>query len=381
METADKTQADTLRATEHVRRLSWPHFVRHAAVTVVQRVSWGKILLFTISLFLFILAITCMKEGAAVLSPLVKEHFSINNIANSMGFGWLFAYLIMSGSPVAASALTFLDAGIIDPLSTYAMITGSRLGASLLVLIIGFIYIVRGKSRSSSLEMGLLSLTVTGSIYLVGLFIGLTILKFGILDNVQVQSGMLLNSIADLILDPILTWLKDLLPSWSLFLVGLGLIMFSFSMFDRCLPEMTLKESQLGQMSRLIYRPWVMFLLGIAVTLISMSVSVSLAILVPLSQRHFVRRENVIPYIMGANISTFIDTLFAAVLLKDPIAFTVVLTNMVSIAIVSVIVLLTMYRRYEQSMLRLSALIMHNRRNMVFFVIIILALPVFLLLI
>ena len=62
-------------------------------------------------------------------------------------------------------------------------------------------------------------------------------------------------------------------------------------------------------MARILYRPVVTFLLGALVTLLTMSVSLSLSILVPLSMRGYVRRENVIPYVMGANITTFIDTL------------------------------------------------------------------------
>jgi len=379
MEMADSPQVDALAPADEVAQLPALRHISKAADFVVRRVSWSKIALFGLSLFLFILAINCMKEGAYDLGPLVRDRFTVTNAANSMGFGWLFAYVIMSGSPVAASALTFLEAGIIDQLGAYSMITGSRLGASLLVLLIGFIYVLRGRSRVTSLDMGLLCLTITGSTYLIGLFLGLGILHFGMLDGVQVTSGTLLNSIINLVFEPIIAFLLSFLPSWSLFLVGLGIILISFSSFDRCLPEMTLKESQLGHVSRLIYRPWVMFLLGMTITMISMSVSVSLAILVPLSQRHFVRRENVIPYIMGANITTFIDTLFAAVLLNDPKAFTVVLANMVSIAIVSIIILTTMYRRYEQLMLRFTASIMQNDRNLIFFVVVIILIPLLLL--
>ena len=274
-----------------------------------ERIAWHKVGIFVISLFLFILAITLMKEGARDLGPLVRDRFGVSNPANSLGFGWLFAYVIMSGSPVAAVALTFFDAGIINELSAFTMITGSRLGASFIVLFIGFIYVLRGRNRANSLGMGLLSLVVTATTYLVGMVIGLFLLNSRVLHAFQPQSGAILNSVIDRIFDPIAAFFLSFLPSWGLFLVGLGIIMLSFNLFDKCLPEMALKESQVGRMSRLIYRPWVMFLLGSLITLISMSVSVSLSILVPLSQRGFVRRENVIPYIMGANITTFIDTL------------------------------------------------------------------------
>ena len=345
--------------------------------TLLRRL--GKGLLFLFSLFLFILAIALMKEGARELAPLVRDRFHVTNPINSLGFGWLFAYVVMSGSPVAAAALTFFDAGVIDQLGTFTMITGSRLGASFIVLFVGFIYVLRGRNKATSLSMGLLSLIVTGSTYLVGLGVGILLLSGGLLHAFQLQSGALLTSITDLIFDPITTFFLTLLPRWSLFLVGFGIIILSFNLFDKCLPQMSLKESQVGRMSRLVYQPWVMFLLGATITLVSMSVSVSLSILVPMSQRGFVRRENVIPYIMGANITTFVDTLLAAVLLNNPAAFTVVLAEMLSITIVSLIILALFYRYFQKSMLDLVNGIMENNRNLVIFMMTILIVPIILL--
>lgn len=339
----------------------------------------GKVALFVVSLFLFILALSLMKEGARGLSGLVRDSFSVTNTANSLGFGWLFAYLIMSGSPVAAAALTFFDAGVLDQLGAFTMITGSRLGASFIVLFLGFVYVLRGRNRANSLAMGLLSLTVTGTTYLVGLVIGATILHTGVLDGVQLSSGAILSSITDLISDPIVGLFSSFLPRWALFLVGLGISVASFSLFDRCLPQMTIRESHFGRVSRLVYRPWVMFLLGAAVTMISMSVSVSLSILVPLSTRGFVRRENVVPYIMGANITTFVDTLLAAVLLNNPPAFTIVLVEMVSITLVSVAILALFYRQYERSMLSFVGSVTASNRNLATFMLLILVVPIILL--
>lgn len=340
-----------------------------------QYVHLGKVALFVTSLFLFILAIIIMKNGAGSLAPLVRDRLAVDGPANSLGFGWLFAYIIMSGSPVAAAALTFFDAGVTNRLGAFAMIIGSRLGASFIVLFLGFLYVLRGRDRSTSLSMGLLSLTVTGSTNLVALFIGIGILQAGTLDWVQFRSGMLLGSIIDWIFDPVASVFIGFLPGWSLFPVGLGIIMLSFNFFDRCLPQMTIKESQVGRMSRLVYRPWVMFILGALITLISMSVSISLSILVPLSNRGFVRRENVIPYIMGANITTFIDTLLAAVLIDTSSAFTVILVAMVSITVVSVVILATTYRVYERGMLKAVNWVTISNRNLVVFMVIIFVVP------
>jgi len=332
-----------------------------------QHISWPKIGLFILSLYLFILALTLMKDGARGLAPVVQDRFDLNNAFNTMGFGWLFAYLVMSGSPVAASALTFLDAGIITPVQTFTMIIGSRMGASFIILFIGFIYVLRGRNRSTSLSMGLLSFTVTGTLQIGSVIIGTLLLLSGVLGRFELGGSAAVTSITDALIEPVSGLFKGFLPTWALFLVGLGIILVTFNLFDRCLPEMTIKESQVGRMSRLVYNPMIMFLLGSAVTLVSMSVSVSLSILVPLSHRGFVRRENVIPYIMGANITTFIDTLLAAVLLNNHAAVSVVLAEMIGVAVSAMIILVLFFRRYERLALSFVQWVTERNVNLALF--------------
>ncbi len=336
----------------------------------------AKILLFFISLTFFILAILLMKEGAQSYSSFIRDSLKVDNPINSLGFGWLFAYLIMSGSPVAAAALTFFNSGVIDKLSAFTMITGSRMGASFIVLFIGFIYVLRGRDRGTNLGMGLLALVVTGSTYFVALALGCTILRAGTLDSIHLDSNILVQSLMDSLFSPIISGIDHYFPAWSLFIIGFIIILLSFNLFDRCLPQIAIKESRVGRVSRIVYQPWVMFLLGAGITLISMSVSVSLSILVPLSNRGFIRRENVVPYIMGANVTTFIDTLFAALLLDNPYAFTIVLTSMVSIAVVSIGLLFISFHRYERAVLGLVDWVIAKKHNMLIFMLIIFAIPI-----
>ena len=59
----------------------------NSARSVLSRISFRKIGLFMISLILFILALTLMKEGARGLTPLVEGRFAIQSPANALGFG------------------------------------------------------------------------------------------------------------------------------------------------------------------------------------------------------------------------------------------------------------------------------------------------------
>src|SRR5687767_2284306 len=63
------------------------------------------------AIWLFIAALAVMKTGAKALAPTLQGSFLTDSLPSTLGFGWLSAMLVMSGSPIAASALTLLDGG------------------------------------------------------------------------------------------------------------------------------------------------------------------------------------------------------------------------------------------------------------------------------
>jgi Na+/phosphate symporter len=352
-------------------------WLRAASVRQLLGVSY-RFGMFAISLGFFIFALILLKEGARQLGPLVRNVLDVNNSINALGFGWLFAYAVMSGSPVATITLTLLDVQTLTRPEAFAMITGSRLGASFIVLFIGFIYWLRGGERKASMSTGLLSLLVTQSTYLPALALGSYILKWGWLDSWQVASAVQFTSFIDAIFDPVITLLIAWVPRWVIFGLGFAVLMVSFSLMDRALPKVHLEESRFRGMARILYRPIFTFLLGAAITTLTMSVSLSLSILVPLSMRGYVRRENVIPYVMGANITTFIDTLMAAVLLGNPAAFSVVLVSMLTIAVISLVIILFFFRSYERLILGVANRLLSHRKWLAAYMFVIFAVPILL---
>ncbi len=347
----------------------------------LRRTNWRKVGTFLLALFLFILSIQLLKSGAKALAPFVREGLAVQNAFNALGFGWLFAYLVLSGSPVAATALTFLDAGAIDRLGAFAMIAGSRFGASFIVLALGFVYSMRGHERKGSLAMGLLSLVVTATVQAPALAAGWWLLQNHAFEWMRPASNTSLASAFNLLFTPFVALAESYLPPSAVFLLGFGVLWYSLNLIDNALPDMKLKESAFGGMARMLYRPIVTFALGLIITSLTMSVSVSLSVLVPLSARGYIRRENVIPYIMGANITTFIDTLVAALLLDNPQAFSVVLAQMVSVGFVSLSFLVVGYRHYERAVLRAVETIGASRRNLALFLVLIFGVPIVLMLV
>jgi putative Mn2+ efflux pump MntP len=239
---------------------------------------------------------------------------------------------------------------------------------------------LRGKKRDIRLGVGLTSLLVTQTIYPVVLFVGFYMLGRGWLDPWQFSTQMGAGSILDKILSPLVSLMKEWMPTWLLFPIGFLMMVGSLALFDRAIPELNLQKTDLGMINHLLYRPVVTFLMGAAMTSLTMSVSVSLSLLVPLSVRGFVRRENVIPYILGANITTFVDTLIAAALLSNPAGVTVVLVQMISVTVVSGIILITSYRFYVRTIESLVKIIGKRRINLMVYLGLILGVPFLLLL-
>jgi Na+/phosphate symporter len=351
-----------------------------------RRYRHAQQILFAIAgILVFILALWLLKRGASGLQPLM-EHLQVSGIANTLGFGWLMAYVVLSGSPVATIALTLFGSNLLSGVETFAMITGSRLGASFIVLFVGLIYWLRGKQRGSSISIGILSLLVTATVYLPAMALGYFVLDGHWLDRVHVGHAGQMASLLETIYDPIVSLLADRwhLPNAVIFVLGVGTLLAAFKIFDQALPEIDPNSSRFNRITELVYRPVFMVLLGAGITSITLSVSVSLSLLVPLAVKGYVRRENIIPYIMGANVTTFIDTLLAAMLIPtppgQPSAFLIVLTEILSVAAISFVALALSYSLYQRTIERVLELILHDNRTLAVFIGSILVVPIILLL-
>jgi Na+/phosphate symporter len=85
----------------------------------------------------------------------------------------------------------------------------------------------------------------------------------------------------------------------------------AFKAFDAALPQVDSERLE-PRADAWYTKPWAMFLVGCGVALLTLSVSVAITVLVPLVAKGYLKREDRLPYIAGANITTLADTLVAA---------------------------------------------------------------------
>ena len=336
----------------------------------------SKVLFFLAALFLFILAIQLMKEGAGAIGPRLAGSGVFDNAIQTLGLGWLGAYLVLSGSPIAIIALALDSHNALTELQTFTMISGSRLGASFIVLLVGFLYALRATNRRESLGMGVLALSVSGLVYIPAMLFGYAILKSGFLEGINWSASSDVQSVIDAGWGWAQNLIESALPVPLLFPAGLAVILVSFKLLDRVLPSID-SEKHAGAKAHWLKRPWSMFFLGCLACLLTLSVSVAITVLVPLAARGYVDRKEAIPYIMGANVTTLADTLLAAMLLPDGAGSVhVVLSLAIAVSIVTVLLLAFAYRPVQRGIMAIDEWVVGTNVRLWLFVGVLFVVPI-----
>jgi hypothetical protein len=329
-----------------------------------------RLVFLVVGLGLFVTALGLMKAGAAALVPTLEGSVFTDNAWSALGLGWLGACVVLSGSPVAASSLTLLDGGAIDRTQSFAMLTGSRLGAAFVVLVVGGVYAVRHRGATGGprapLSIGILSLLMTMVAYVPGALVGFALLRNGALDRLDIGTSPSLTSATDALFGWAVDLAKDVLPSWALFPAGLAVLLLGFSAFDRVLPQLGERDGEGPPAWH--DRTWPMFFAGCGVCLLTLSVSVALTVLVPLVAKGYLRRANTLPYIAGANITTLADTLVAAILIGNQDAVRVVVAVTLAVSVWTVLVLATAYPMVRAGLLGIARAVLGSRRRLAGFV-------------
>jgi hypothetical protein len=106
-----------------------------------------------------------------------------------------------------------------------------------------------------------------------------------------------------------------------------------------------------------------------------MSVSVALTVLVPLVSRGRVRRESILPYIFGANITTLGDTMVAAFALDSPGAVRLVLAEIIATTLISVVLLAFFYAQTRRAVWAVQAWVVDSPVRLVGFTVCLFLVP------
>jgi sodium-dependent phosphate cotransporter len=298
--------------------------------------------------------------------------------SSALGLGWLGAYALANGSVVAALALSLFGSGLLSASQLFVLIAGSRLGAAGVVVLVGLLdYLQEGPDGlRDAVSMGLLAFLVTHSVYLPVTLIGAV--RPLPPDTVSLGSGDWLTALRIAPGFPsVADGITALVGAAPAFLLALGVLLGSLRLFD-----WLLNRIDTTMLRRRVFvhfeHVWLAFAVGLAVTVVTTSIAFSLGVIVPLYNRGYVTRDQLVPYVLGANLGTLFDTLVVAVVLRTPTGVATVL-HLLGLSTLVTLVALLAHDRYARAIGAVDDLLVTDRRAFVAFAAALLLVPIALL--
>jgi sodium-dependent phosphate cotransporter len=302
------------------------------------------------AVLLFLFAVKLLGTATSAAAPALERAFFLVLVsdASALGLGWLGAYVLGNGSVVAALSLSLYTVDVVAPPQLFLMVSGSRLGAAAIVVVIGALDYAQKEhySLQESVRMGLLTFLLTLSIYLPTTVLGYVALPHVLATfravGRQRSLGLRPLPVVDAAAAAVTTSLG---PTLS-FLLAVTALLGSLKLFDRLLANV-----DTATLSRRFFvhleRVWLSFAIGLLVTTVTTSVAFSLGVIVPLYNRGYVERDELVPYVLGANLGTLLDTLMVAVVLGSRVgtAVVVVLMAVATLVTLAALVAIDDYRR------------------------------------
>ncbi|NMJ77282.1 sodium:phosphate symporter [Nanohaloarchaea archaeon] len=323
-----------------------------------------RLLLATGSIFLFVFGLQLLGDSttavAEILRGVVKK--LVTGDISSLGAGWILAYLVLNGATSAAIGIAFLQSGIIDTLNTFMFISGSRLGATFIVVFIGILEYLQGKNDDirDSCSIGLLQFLTTYAIYIPAIVLGYISLSTFELSFLRVSAPAAFNYGLELIFGPFTSILSNVLPPTLLFLVSILTLVVSLRLFDRSFKGISEESFKSKYVRFRLTDKWAAFAAGSAITLVTTSVALSVGIIVPLYNRGYFMRREIIPYLMGANLTTMISSIMAAAVIESAGAMKATLVLTIAVLSVTAVALILYDRFYQMIQKTFNTVMLNN---------------------
>ncbi len=277
---------------------------------------------------LLVASVRGLAHAAHLLEPRLVDLLPllIGDPAAALGAGWLATFMVLNGSIAAVVGLVLHDAGVVTSAGLLLVVLGSRMGASSMVLAMDLLSRLRRRPEpGAKTSLGMLSFLVTLSIY--GPVAAVAVAIAGAQGLPTLAPGSIGSPAGG--------------GRWAgaVFLASLLGLGASILILDHGIGKLDLAKLR-SRVAPWLARPWRAAAIGMVATAATASTAFSVGALVPLYQRQVVHRREMIPYILGANVGTFADTILVAAILGSRGALVVIGVAAGTIGLVTVVALL-----------------------------------------
>ncbi len=290
---------------------------------------------FILALYMFIFSLTLIKVSSASLGggifSLTKD--GISEI-NAFGLGWLATLITHSSGAAAATLIAFSLVGIIGPIVLLYMIMGTRIGTSITALFTAFLIHAKRRDFRHGFEIGLANL-----VYAIPIAILMFLLEFfiGFFSKVGnyfiVFDSPFKHNIIELTVLPLIN-LLSFIPDHLQIVLGVILLVGSLKYIPKFMINIWGKRYLKRKINSFLDKKYRSFLLGLGITVLLMSTSITITFLIPLVVTRLTKLKNVIPYMIGANLGGVSEMVLGGLVLGGgalPAVFTYVSFSLIGL--------------------------------------------------
>jgi len=288
-----------------------------------------------LALYIFVFSLTFIKVSSASLGEGV---FSLtkNGVSeiNAFGLGWLATLVTQSSGAAAATLIAFSLAGIIGPVLLIYMIIGTRIGTSITALFTAFLVHAKRRDFRHGFEIGLANLVYALPIAIVMFILEFFTGFFSKTGNYFVVFGSPFNSsLIDFLVLPVINFLS-FIPDHLKIIFGVLLLIGSLNYIPKFMINAWGERNIRKKINSLLGKKYRSFLLGLGITALLMSTSITITFLIPLVITRITKLKNVIPYMIGANLGGTSEMILGGLVLGGsalPAVFTYVSFSLIGL--------------------------------------------------
>ncbi len=290
------------------------------------------LLSFLASLYSFFVSIELIAGGFKLFGKDLAHTIMgyTSNPLVSLSIGILATALVQSSSSTTSLLVGMVAAGTIPIRHAIPVVMGANIGTTITNTLVSVGHIPKGEEFKKAMAaatvhdfFNLLSVLILFPIELLFHPIEMTARFFTkILGNV---GGFKILSPVKVIVKPVVHVIIHLLHNNPVFveIAGVVLLFVSLKFLTDSMKKMALKRIEAYIDEFLFKTPGRAFLLGLLLTALVQSSSVTTSLAVPFAAAGLLTLEQVFPYTLGANVGTTLTAIMAALITKDPNAITV----------------------------------------------------------
>lgn len=341
-----------------------------------------------LSLYLFIFSIELLKNAALILGKnLINVISIIDNPLNALGTGWFLASIFQSSGTITTLTATLTGIGILALSTAIFIVMGANIGTTITSTIVSF-FMKTKKRRDFRHGFEIALANGIYRILFITLFFIIEILfhpleKFGYFISSNIKETLLVKytpNLIDFLVGPLINLFTKYNPYLNLIL-AFFILFFILNLLTRSILEVLGGEKNARKIiSKYFKTPTRSLLIGILLTAILFSSSITISLLVPLTVLRLLNLKKAIPFILGANIGTGTDTLLAALIIAKPLAIALALIYIL-IDVIGVLIFLPNTNLIFKITKFISKRVLHvSRKKVLLFLIAFILIPIILIL-